>query len=88
MDRLLNLFFHPWEFLDLTGYRVPGLVRQCDGRPMLKRVERQLHWLKREARFIRFSDFERYLPRDGQAAVGSADGANQDAPASSDPSLG
>jgi peptidoglycan/xylan/chitin deacetylase (PgdA/CDA1 family) len=63
MDGLLTLFFHPWEFLELNGYRVPRLVRRCDGVKMLRGVEAQLRWLKREARFIPISDFERYLPR-------------------------
>jgi hypothetical protein len=69
-DRLLNLFFHPWEFLDLTGYRVPRLVHRCMGQDMMRRLGTQLNWLKHEATFARFCDFEGYVtaaPRYDQA---------------------
>jgi hypothetical protein len=60
-DGQLNLFFHPWEFIDLSPYRVPWVVRRRHGRRMLDRLEHHLRWLETGARFVPFTGVEQYL---------------------------
>lgn len=56
-DRYLNLYFHPWEFTDLTAFQLPSYVKRHSGNLMLHRLERYLMWLKPQARFMTFSEF-------------------------------
>jgi peptidoglycan/xylan/chitin deacetylase (PgdA/CDA1 family) len=56
-DGVLNLYFHPWEFIDLSGYGVPRLIRRVDGQRMLDRLEAYLGWLKEGAAFSTFAEF-------------------------------
>ena len=48
-DGCLNLYFHPWEFADLSdpSLRLPGHIRRCTGRAALARLERLIRHLKR-----------------------------------------
>jgi peptidoglycan/xylan/chitin deacetylase (PgdA/CDA1 family) len=62
VDGQLNLFFHPWEFIDLSPYDVPWTVRRCQGQAMVDRLDHHLHWLNQRARFVPFTGVERYLP--------------------------
>jgi peptidoglycan/xylan/chitin deacetylase (PgdA/CDA1 family) len=64
-DGHLNLFFHPWEFIDLTPYRVPWTVRRCAGQAMLDHLEAHLRWLKQHATFVPFTGVERYMTVSG-----------------------
>jgi hypothetical protein len=56
-DRYLSLYFHPWEFVDLSVFHLPGYIKKHSGQPMLKRLERYLIWLHRQGEFISFSEF-------------------------------
>lgn len=53
-DGHLNLFFHPWEFLDLSNHRLPGLVATPNGAVLLNKLESLLLWLKARATFDTF----------------------------------
>ena len=53
-DSQLNLFFHPWEFLDLLDYRLPRLVSKPDGAALMDKLERLLIWLGSRASFETF----------------------------------
>ena len=53
-DGQLNLFFHPWEFLNLSRFKLPGLVATPDGARLAERFENLLLWLKPRATFSRF----------------------------------
>ena len=53
-DAHVNLFFHPWEFLDLSRYRLPGLVAHPNSAALLNKLERLLVWLKARAAFDTF----------------------------------
>ncbi|PSB32455.1 polysaccharide deacetylase family protein [Stenomitos frigidus] len=57
-DRYLNLYFHPWEFIDITSFKLPGYVKRHSGNVMLLRLERYLTWLLPQAEFITFSEFK------------------------------
>ena len=59
-DGCLNLYFHPWEFADLTdpSLRLPGHIRRCTGPAALARLERLIRYLKRAgAGFGRMGDW-------------------------------
>lgn len=48
---LLHLYFHPWEFTELSGYRLPGYVRRLAGEPLLERLDRYLSWASQRGIF-------------------------------------
>jgi peptidoglycan/xylan/chitin deacetylase (PgdA/CDA1 family) len=39
-DGYLNVYFHPWEFCDLTAWQMPAYVKSKDNEVMLQRLER------------------------------------------------
>jgi peptidoglycan/xylan/chitin deacetylase (PgdA/CDA1 family) len=56
-DRYLNIYFHPWEFTDLTKYRLPAYIKKRSGKEMVQRLEHYLLWLKSQGKFISISQF-------------------------------
>jgi len=50
-DGYLNIFFHPWEFVDLDAWRLPASVKRLSGRKMLSKLSAYLVWLKDRAEF-------------------------------------
>jgi peptidoglycan/xylan/chitin deacetylase (PgdA/CDA1 family) len=69
-DGYVSLYFHPWEFVDLGMYALPGYMKRCDGEDLLRRLERYLRWLKGGAEFTMMRDFERGV-RDGLRGQGA-----------------
>ena len=45
-DKYLNIFYHPWEFSDLTSFDLPGIIKKHDNNAMLKRLENYLLYLQ------------------------------------------
>ncbi|MEO7530678.1 MAG: polysaccharide deacetylase family protein [Sediminibacterium sp.] len=56
-DGYLCLYFHPWEFTDIEAYSLPGYAKKLNGQPLLERLNRLLHDLKKEAEFISMDRF-------------------------------
>lgn len=56
-DHYVNLYFHPWEFTDITSFRMPNYITKKSGKEMLGRLEEYLIWLKSQGEFICFSEF-------------------------------
>ncbi|HTF20252.1 MAG TPA: polysaccharide deacetylase family protein [Chryseolinea sp.] len=59
-DNYLNLYFHPWEFTDLSSPRLgmPWYVRRNSGESMRQRFDKLLGWMKsRGYAFSTVSDF-------------------------------
>jgi hypothetical protein len=56
-DGYLNIFFHPWEFADLSAYKLPWYTKQPNGKILLSRLEKHLRWLQTKAIFTTKSDF-------------------------------
>jgi Polysaccharide deacetylase len=56
-DRYLSLYFHPWEFTDISAFQLPSYIKHRSGQPMLHRLERYLTWLKPQADFITYGNF-------------------------------
>ncbi len=63
-DRYLSLYFHPWEFTDISEFALPGYIKRHSGQGMLRRLTRYLIWLKFRAEFITYSEF--HPPRRSQ----------------------
>lgn len=62
-DGYLNMFFHPFEFTDLRGFKLPWVMKRLSGPAMLKRLERYLLWVKEFGRFVRMDEFDSLLRR-------------------------
>ncbi len=63
-DGYLNIFYHPWEFTDLSPYNLPGYIKKCDGQAMVDRLEGYLNWLGQRGTFITMGEFERRFRTD------------------------
>jgi len=50
-DGYLNIFFHPWEFIDLRAWRLPASVKRMSGKKMLSKLRAYLIWLKGRGEF-------------------------------------
>jgi peptidoglycan/xylan/chitin deacetylase (PgdA/CDA1 family) len=60
-DRVVSLYFHPWEYADLSRYRMPRYTRRPDGARLLDKLERFVGWLKARATFATFAEFDREI---------------------------
>jgi peptidoglycan/xylan/chitin deacetylase (PgdA/CDA1 family) len=60
-DHYLNLYFHPWEFTDLSSPRLgmPWYVRRNSGARMRERFVKMLCWMK--ANHFQFSTISEFL---------------------------
>lgn len=59
-DGYLNIYFHPWEFTDLTraAYGLPGYVSKNSGEEMIDRFRTWILWLKKQGyTFSTISEF-------------------------------
>lgn len=62
-DRYLSLYFHPWEFADISSFVLPSYIKHRSGLPMLRRLKRYLLWLQKQADFITYAEFKQRVPR-------------------------
>lgn len=63
-DSYLCLYFHPWEFTDISKFQLPSYIKAKSGIQMIHRLEKYLTWLTGQADFITFSEFkERNISR-------------------------
>jgi peptidoglycan/xylan/chitin deacetylase (PgdA/CDA1 family) len=61
-DGFLNLYVHPWEFTDLSGYeKIPTYVRRHSKDELLDRVEALLRYLKPRGEFTTMHEFVQQL---------------------------
>lgn len=56
-DSYLCIYFHPWEFSNITSFNLPNFIKKRSGRDMVRRLEKYLIYLKRQSEFITFSEF-------------------------------
>lgn len=49
-DGYVNVYFHPWEFTDLSGklYGLPAYVKRNSGNEMIQRMDTILQWIKKQ----------------------------------------
>ncbi len=53
----LNIYFHPWEFADISSYKIPGYTKKIYGIELLRRLETLLVLLKEKGRFVQSSEY-------------------------------
>ncbi|MEO6218777.1 MAG: DUF3473 domain-containing protein, partial [Ginsengibacter sp.] len=69
-DGYLSLYFHPWEFIDLSGYNVPTIIKRKSGKKMLDKLKKLIADFKGEGEFSTIQSFienqeaERYSTAD------------------------
>lgn len=56
-DGYLCLYFHPWEFTDLSAFGLPSIVRKIDGSRLQERLQLLINQLKKEGDFISIQDY-------------------------------
>lgn len=56
-DAYVCLYFHPWELIDLSSFRIPGYTKKPSGDIFIKKLERLITDLKKEAQFITMESF-------------------------------
>ncbi len=56
-DGYLCIFFHPWEFSDLSTYGLPWIVTKSYGEDFLEQLKEHLLWLQEQADFIPMGEF-------------------------------
>jgi peptidoglycan/xylan/chitin deacetylase (PgdA/CDA1 family) len=44
----LNLYFHPWEFADLTGYKIPKFIINPDGEKLTKKLQKFIEYYQKK----------------------------------------
>jgi peptidoglycan/xylan/chitin deacetylase (PgdA/CDA1 family) len=57
VDGYLSLYFHPWEFSDLTNYSLPKIVKRKSGQVLLEKLKRLISDLKKEGEFMTIQSF-------------------------------
>ncbi len=60
-DSYLCIYFHPWEFTNITNFKLPNFIKNRSGREMVRRLEKYLIGLKKESELITFSEFANLL---------------------------
>jgi peptidoglycan/xylan/chitin deacetylase (PgdA/CDA1 family) len=56
-DGYLSLYFHPWEFTDISKYNLPGYVIKPDASLLLNRLEKLINDLLPHTHFITMNDY-------------------------------
>jgi peptidoglycan/xylan/chitin deacetylase (PgdA/CDA1 family) len=56
-DGYLCLYFHPWEFTDISSYKMPNYTKKPNGKILLERLERLINDLAKYSDFISMQDY-------------------------------
>ncbi|WP_207491697.1 polysaccharide deacetylase family protein [Aridibaculum aurantiacum] len=64
-DGYVCLYFHPWEFVDLSDYKIPGYTKRHAGKPLQERLKK----LIQELQGHNFSTIDEYLKRSDSRAI-------------------
>ncbi|MHA8050707.1 polysaccharide deacetylase family protein [Aquirufa sp. ROCK-SH2] len=64
----LNIYFHPWEFTDLSKYPLPNHVKKGSKGELLKKLSDLLKWLKKEnlGDFTTMADYVKTLSNESK----------------------
>ncbi len=55
-DRYINLYFHPWEFIDISNFNLPGYIKNKSGKVMVDKLNKYIVWLQRQGQFVCFDE--------------------------------
>lgn len=58
-DKYVCLYFHPWEFTDLSAYKLPAYVKR-DPKKLLAKLKKLVHTLSQEGEFVTMKDYITY----------------------------
>jgi hypothetical protein len=58
VDSCPNIYFHPWEFTDLSNFQLPWCIKRLSGSAMPEQFEKYLVWRRRFARFGKMAEFD------------------------------
>lgn len=56
-DGYLSLYFHPWEFTDLSNFKLPFYIKKLSGEVLLNRLDNLIGFLKNEGSFSTIESF-------------------------------
>ncbi len=56
-DGYVCLYFHPWEFTNISNYKLPGYTKKPDDVVLLTRLERLINDLSAKGNFTTIQDF-------------------------------
>jgi peptidoglycan/xylan/chitin deacetylase (PgdA/CDA1 family) len=56
-DSYLHLYFHPWEFADISSFSIPGYIKRVSGKEYVQRFEKLLQFLMKQGEFTTTSSF-------------------------------
>jgi peptidoglycan/xylan/chitin deacetylase (PgdA/CDA1 family) len=56
-NHFLNIYFHPWEFTDLSSFMLPKYMKRYSKDLLLERLEKYLCWLKGKGEFITLKEY-------------------------------
>jgi hypothetical protein len=56
-DGYVCLYFHPWEFVDLSSYKIPGYTKRLAGKPLQDRLIRLITDLKKDYQFLTIENY-------------------------------
>ncbi len=62
-NNFVNLIFHPWEFVDITKFKLPFLKKNKTGEKLVKKLEAYIKWAKRKS--YKFSTVHNFLKENG-----------------------
>lgn len=57
-DKYINLYFHPWEFTDISSFSLPGYIKNKSGKVMVDKLDKYIVWLKRQGQFVYFDELK------------------------------
>ena len=60
-DGYLSLYFHPWEFTDISCYSIPWYTKRPDNYVLLNKLHRLINDFKNETDFIGMHDFSNQI---------------------------
>lgn len=59
-DNYLNIYFHPWEFIDLRDdekFGMPFIIKNKSGEKLLTNLEKLIKWGQTKGDFVTFKEF-------------------------------
>lgn len=59
-DGHLALYFHPWEFVDLSSFQIPGYIKRRCGNEMIQCLSDFIRYLKEHGDFQTYTQYERW----------------------------
>jgi peptidoglycan/xylan/chitin deacetylase (PgdA/CDA1 family) len=57
VDSYVHLYFHPWEFSDISRFNIPAYIKRVSGQKYLERFEKLLQFLVKQGEFSTIKSF-------------------------------